>query len=311
MALMSYPGDNREDKSKRFKRFGIYRAEVLRTDDSQFRGRIQVRVLHLHPTAIQPTADTTSTRPKESILAKVTTTGATPRSGVPPAACPWAEPCYPFGGKKGGNSGFIMTPYVGSTVWVMFEHGYSGKVVWMGCWLGSNDIPDEIANPAAMANIRLIRTEFGHLILMDDTPGTERMFLGVAPATGARVRFLEFDEANAEVRLHNDLGGTGTKIFMSDGEILLSAGGTTSLSIKKTGEVTILTAGPITLGTGPTQGVCLDSLIAVITTAYAVYDAHTHTITGGSSAGTTSIPSALQIAPTIGVNSSASVKAKL
>lgn len=361
MGLMRFPGNQVEHEAyekNRFKRYGLYRAEVLRTDDGQHRGRIQVRVLQMHPPAVQPTADTISTAPKESVLNKVTSTGASPRAGVPPDACPWAEPCVPFGGKKGGNSGHITLPYVGSTVWVMFEQGFSGKPIWMGSWLGTGEVPQEIAAATSMEKIRLIRTEFGHLLLMDDTTGAERCFLGVAPTTGSRIRFLELDEANQEVRLFNDPDGagtgTGTRIYMTEDEVLISKGdpasnvslqlndslitlkaGTTTITLNKSGDVTLSTgtnctlsvtgnvavnaSGDVTLGTGAAQGVCLDSLLAIINTAYGIFDNHAHEVIGGSSAGWTGGPggpagtpaTVTMVPPVLGVNSSSTVKAKL
>lgn len=361
MGLMKFPNGQESPayEKNRFKRFGPYRAEVLSTEDDQHRGRIQVRVLQIHPPAIQPTADTTSGAPKESVLNKVTSTGASPRAGVPPDACPWAEPCLPFGGRKGGNSGHIQLPYVGSTVWVMFEQGYSGKPVWMGSWLGKNEVPDEISTSTDMADIRLIRTEFGHLLLMDDSADAARTFLGIAPTTGDRVRFLELDETNKEVRLFNDPDGagtgTGTRIYMTEDEILISKGnptsnvslqlndslikltaGTTTLTMNKNGNVSIVSGtncnltvtgnvditatgnvdiaatGTVGLGVGAVAGVCLAPLLTTLSNFMTLYSGHTHTITGGSSAGTTSTPdTGAPTAPVAGVDSSFTVKAKV
>jgi hypothetical protein len=363
----------------RFARWGLWRAEVLNTEDPEHRGRVQVRVLHLHPPGLQPAAAESSDGTAQSdILVQANTTGATPFEGVPPDACPWAEPCFAFGGKKGFNSGAIMVPYVGSTVWVAFEMGFSGRPVWFGSWLGKDEIPEEIAEATNMADIRLIRTEFGHLLKMDDTDSTETCFLGIAPLTGDKIRFLEFDEPNTEVRLFNDpandpaAAGSGTRIYMTEDEMIISKGdpanaqvitidankievksGTSIVTINKNGDIAIAAAGKVTTnstaatemtaGTGLTitvtgnasinatgnaeviatgaatiggvtgtnlgaaggQGVCLDSLIAVIATAYGIYNTHTHPT---AALGPPSPPSATMVPPAVGVNSSVLVK---
>ena len=89
---------------------GIYRAQIVNSEDPENRGRLQVRVPAIH--------------------------------GL--SAALWADPCsLPLDGGVGpsqpevwyhthslvGGSG----PEVGG-VWVMFEAGDPGKPVWMGVW---------------------------------------------------------------------------------------------------------------------------------------------------------------------------------
>jgi hypothetical protein len=351
---MRSPAD-RWMKHDRFGRFGFWRAEVINTADPEHRGRVQVRVLHLHPPGLQPAASAGKDEAaKSDILVQANATGATSFEGVPPDSCPWAEPCFAFGGKKAFNSGHIMVPYVGSTVWVAFEMGFSGRPVWFGSWLGREEIPDEIAASTNMADVRLIRTEFGHLLLMNDNANAGTCLLGISPETGDKVRFLEFDEVNKEVRLFNDPAndvtapGTGTRVYMTEDELILSKGdessaqvitidaskieiraGTSIVTINKSGDVAVespggnITAttagnvdvqatGDITLGPAAAQGVCLDSLITVIATAYGIFNTHTHIYSPGPGAPTPTAPPATpQVVPVIGTNSSSTVKAKL
>lgn len=320
------PRDSR--KHDRFSRFGLWRAEVINTDDPQNRGRIQVRVLQLHPAAITPTADTKPGEAKSDVLVVSNASGATPRAGVPKDACPWAEPCVPFGGKKNFNSGHLMVPYVGSTVWVAFEQGYSGRAVWLGSWLGRNELPEEIGTGAKMKDVRLIRTAFGHLLLFDETEGAEKLYLGIAPSTGDRVRFLEFDEAGAAVTLSNEPSGigSGTRIYMTETQLLVEAGTTkltlnhnndvtletgTNCTLTVTGNVAIDASGNVTIGAGAVQGVCLAPLLTTLSNFMTLYASHTHTITSGSSAGTTTPPiTGSPVTPVAGVDSSLTVKAK-
>ena len=80
----------------------------------------------------------------------------------------WAMPCAPFGGKK---MGFFALPTVGAGVWMEFEHGDPDYPIWVGCWFGSQaDIPPVLLSPPYKKV--LLKTEGGHSIVLDDTPGT-------------------------------------------------------------------------------------------------------------------------------------------
>jgi hypothetical protein len=174
-------------------RNGIWRARVVSVNDPESRGRVQVRILQLHPES----APVGSNLDAPSVSAG-NILGA-PGEGVPDDLCPWAEPCFPFGGALAAGEiadktqGSIMIPEVGSTVWVGFDMGFTGRPVWLGAWLGQGELPVEFTSPEF---VRLIKTPAGHLILFDDTPGAEKILLAESTATeGApRVRFLQFDK---------------------------------------------------------------------------------------------------------------------
>jgi uncharacterized protein involved in type VI secretion and phage assembly len=79
----------------------------------------------------------------------------------------WAMPCAPFGGS---GVGFFALPTVGAGVWIEFEHGDPDYPVWSGCWFGSAaDMPPILLAPPYKKT--LIKTEGGHSVLLDDTPG--------------------------------------------------------------------------------------------------------------------------------------------
>jgi uncharacterized protein involved in type VI secretion and phage assembly len=79
----------------------------------------------------------------------------------------WATPCVPFGGS---GMGFFGLPKVGAGVWVEFEHGDPDYPVWTGCWFGSAaEMPSELLAPPYKKV--LLKTEGGHSIVLDDTPG--------------------------------------------------------------------------------------------------------------------------------------------
>jgi uncharacterized protein involved in type VI secretion and phage assembly len=79
----------------------------------------------------------------------------------------WAMPCAPFGGN---GAGFFALPKVGAGVWIEFEHGDPDYPVWSGCWWGSAaEMPPVLLVPPYKK--MLLKTEGGHSILLDDTPG--------------------------------------------------------------------------------------------------------------------------------------------
>jgi uncharacterized protein involved in type VI secretion and phage assembly len=83
----------------------------------------------------------------------------------------WAMPCAPFGGN---GMGFFALPKVGAGVWIEFEHGDPEYPIWSGCWFGSAaEMPPVLLmeGPESPFKKVLLKTEGGHSILLDDTPG--------------------------------------------------------------------------------------------------------------------------------------------
>jgi uncharacterized protein involved in type VI secretion and phage assembly len=79
----------------------------------------------------------------------------------------WAMPCVPFGGS---GMGFFALPKVGAGAWIEFEHGDPDYPIWTGCWFGSvAELPPELLAPPYKKV--LLKTEGGHSIVLDDTPG--------------------------------------------------------------------------------------------------------------------------------------------
>lgn len=79
----------------------------------------------------------------------------------------WAMPCLPF---AGSGMGFFALPKVGAGVWMEFEHGDPDYPIWAGCWIGSmSEAPSDLLAPPYKKVI--LKTEGGHQIILDDTPG--------------------------------------------------------------------------------------------------------------------------------------------
>jgi len=79
----------------------------------------------------------------------------------------WAMPSVPFGGD---GMGFFALPKVGAGVWIEFECGDPDYPIWSGCWFGSAaEVPPVLLAPPYKKF--LLKTEGGHSVLLDDTPG--------------------------------------------------------------------------------------------------------------------------------------------
>ena len=79
----------------------------------------------------------------------------------------WAMPSVPFGGD---GMGFFALPKVRAGVWIEFECGDPDYPIWSGCWFGSKaEVPPVLLTPPYKKF--LLKTEGGHSILLDDTPG--------------------------------------------------------------------------------------------------------------------------------------------
>ena len=83
----------------------------------------------------------------------------------------WAMPSVPFGGN---GMGFFALPKVRAGVWIEFECGDPDYPIWSGCWFGSKaEMPPVLLTepPDPAFKKVLLKTEGGHSILLDDTPG--------------------------------------------------------------------------------------------------------------------------------------------
>ncbi len=77
----------------------------------------------------------------------------------------WALPCSPYAGK--GEGQFTIPP-VDSGVWIEFEAGDPGRPIWSGCWWASDELPKDNAGTAATPPLKIIRSEKGLMVTLDD-----------------------------------------------------------------------------------------------------------------------------------------------
>lgn len=78
---------------------------------------------------------------------------------------PWALPCAPFAGDGLGQH---TIPPVDAAVWIEFEAGDPSRPIWTGCWWGDGQVPKNNQNSAATPPLKIIRTESGLMVSMDD-----------------------------------------------------------------------------------------------------------------------------------------------
>lgn len=104
---------------------------------------------------------------------------------------PWARPCFPYG--------HFFVPAVDDHVWVIFEGGDPAAPVWLGVWYPSGDAPAP-AGDAQPPVQRLVRTQSGHTLMLDDTDGKQT--LRIEDSSGC---FVELSDAKLRLQ---DAGGS-------------------------------------------------------------------------------------------------------
>lgn len=124
----------------------------------------------------------------------------------------WAMPCAPFGGAQ---TGFFAVPAKGAGVWIEFEHGDPDYPVWVGCWWGSmKDVPPRLLAPPPPWKKVMVRTEAGHQVLLDDTPGIGGITLETADGAKIVMNALGIEISN----------GKGASLSMKGPQISLNNG---------------------------------------------------------------------------------------
>jgi uncharacterized protein involved in type VI secretion and phage assembly len=118
--------------------YGKYRGLVTANDDSSNLGRIRARV--------------------PEVLADVETG--------------WALPALPY---SGPGQGLWTIPPVGAGVWIEFEAGHVSRPIWSGCWWANNQRPRNEQGTAAPPSIKILRSEQGLMVALDDDGKTIRV----------------------------------------------------------------------------------------------------------------------------------------
>ena len=124
----------------------------------------------------------------------------------------WAMPCAPFGGSA---TGFFAVPAVGAGVWLEFEHGDPDFPVWVGCWWGDvTEMPPTLIAPPPPNKKVMVRTEGGHSVLLDDTPGVGGITLETAQGAKLAMTATGIEIAN----------GSGASITLTGPQVSINNG---------------------------------------------------------------------------------------
>lgn len=77
----------------------------------------------------------------------------------------WALPAAPY---SGDGVGVYTIPAVDAGVWIEFEAGDVSRPIWTGCWWGTGQLPKDETGSATTPDKKIIRTEQGLLLCLDD-----------------------------------------------------------------------------------------------------------------------------------------------
>jgi hypothetical protein len=81
----------------------------------------------------------------------------------------WALPAAPY---SGDGSGTFTVPAPDAGVWIEFEAGDVSRPIWSGCWWTSGSLPTDQTGAAATPDLKIVRSEEGLLIALNDGDST-------------------------------------------------------------------------------------------------------------------------------------------
>jgi hypothetical protein len=110
--------------------------------------------------------------------------------------CGWAMPAAPF---AGDGHGFVMLPKVGSGVWIEFEAGQLDSPIWSGGWWANGQRPDPQG-----PGVRVIVSEQGHKIVLDDDSGEVTVAHGGGPAIKLTADEITITVGPCEIKVSTD-----------------------------------------------------------------------------------------------------------
>jgi uncharacterized protein involved in type VI secretion and phage assembly len=139
--------------------YGKYRGLVSDNQDPQNRGRIRARV--------------------PEILHDV-------ESG-------WALPALPY---SGDNQGAWTIPAQDAGVWIEFEAGDVSRPIWSGCWWADDERPKTEGGTQATPAIKVIRSEQGLMVSMDDDGKT----ISVSDENGSNILKIEVQAGSITIK---------------------------------------------------------------------------------------------------------------
>ena len=104
----------------------------------------------------------------------------------------WALPCAPWAGEE---LGAFAVPPAGAGVWIEFEAGDPSRPIWSGCWWVSDKLPKDEAGTAATPAVKILRSEQGLMVSMDDDGQT----ISVADGDGSNMLRIEVQAGTVKI----------------------------------------------------------------------------------------------------------------
>ncbi len=105
----------------------------------------------------------------------------------------WALPCAPYAGTGAGQ---FMIPPVGAGVWIEFEAGDVSRPIWTGTWWATGEVPMDEKGVPAQPTTKIIRSDFGLILAMDDTAQT----ITISDAVGVNLMTVKVLEGTIQIK---------------------------------------------------------------------------------------------------------------
>jgi uncharacterized protein involved in type VI secretion and phage assembly len=142
----------------------------------------------------------------------------------------------------GNGRGTFFRPEVDDEVLVAFENGDPRRPYVLGSLWSQADPPPEDEGSAADNNWRFIQSRSGHIILLDDTAGSEKIEL----IDKDGLRRVKIDSANGKIEVTCTQGDV--KVSAGTGEVRIEA---LTVVIEAQASLTLKSNGPTTIEGNP------------------------------------------------------------
>lgn len=158
----------------------------------------------------------------------------------------WARIASPM---AGAERGFFYLPEVNDEVLVAFEHGDINYPYIVGVlWNGKDKPPTGVANKAVSngkVNERVLRSRSGHLILLDDTQGKEKII--VRDKTGKNEVIIDSKQNTMTINVQKDytLDAKGNVDATAGGNVTVDSKG--NITVKSKANVSVEAGGNLTV----------------------------------------------------------------
>jgi len=104
----------------------------------------------------------------------------------------WALPAAPY---SGDGVGVYTVPAPNAGVWIEFESGDVSRPIWTGCWWGNGQLPKDETGSATTPSRKIIRTEQGLLLSLDDGGKT----ITLSDSNGSNL--IKFETQSGQIKI--------------------------------------------------------------------------------------------------------------